>query len=163
MIGEECGLLKWICCRFFPAQTYKILRETLCKTVNTVSGINIVVFVWRKAMRFGKICCLHHQDKSLRLFFTVNESSMFSWNVGTPSAKLHGVTCQQTVKVKVFLSVAWRCGGGVELHLLVTSALDGSEWPDLRPGHFTLGTQIRYRSNRWLGGNRGQFERLTGA
>jgi len=44
----------------------------------------------------------------------------------------------------------------VELHALLTSALDGSEWSPSRPGSFTPGT---HRIGGWAGRCDGVYER----
>ena len=66
------------------------------------------------------------------------------------------------VKIKLSLSTALRhVGGGVgvQLHLFLTSTLDGDEWLSSCSSHLTPGKEPRYPLNRRLDGLWSHFRR----
>ena len=67
--------------------------------------------------------------------------------------------------VRLSLSTPWRNVGGVavQLHTLLTAAVDGGEWSASCSGRFTTGKEPRYSMNRGLRGTQsrpGRFEEL---
>ena len=48
-------------------------------------------------------------------------------------------------------------GAEVQLHSLLTSALNGNGWSNSRPGHFITGKGPRYKFNRILDGLQGRY------